>query len=114
MEKNFRDWLEENDDYLFEMANLTKADSGLDYDIWIDSVGNLRKGSHNEPRLKVDVDNDRIPVLIDEKEPKILVNKKIKGFNKIKKWIIQNYDILIKHWNKELTDRQALNALSKD
>lgn len=94
------------------MANVSKDDTGLPYDIWIDSEGKLRKVGHNSPRIKVDVDGDRIPVSISQ-NPMILVDKKIPKFNLIKNYVIKYFDVLIKHWNKELTDKQALNLLNK-
>ena len=46
------------------MANVSKDDTDLPYDLWIDSDGKNRKAGHNSPRLKVDVDGDIIPVSI--------------------------------------------------
>lgn len=100
------------EDTLHEMANVSKQDTKLQYDLWIDSEGKNRKVSHNTPRLKVDVDGDRVPVSIED-SPKILVDKKIKGFSEIAKYIVKYKDVLIKHWNKEITDRQALNELGE-
>lgn len=101
-----------SEDLMFEMANVSKQDTGLPYDIWIDSNGKDRNVGHNSPRLKVDVDGDRIPVSIS-KDPKILVDKKIPKFNQVRDYIIKYLDVFIKHWNKEITDRQALNSLNK-
>ena len=60
--------------YLTEMANLSSDRTGLPYDIWLDSSGNGRNTSHNLPRLKIDIEGDKIPVSIS-KEPKILVKR---------------------------------------
>ena len=101
------------EDYLYEMANVSKQDTKLPYDIWIDSVGKDRSSEHNLPRIKVDVDGDRIPVSISD-EPEILVsNKTIPEFSEIKKYIKKYKDVFLKHWNKEITDRQALNELNE-
>ena len=100
------------EDYLVEMANVSKEDTGLPYDLWIDSEGKNRKIKHSTPRLKVDVNGDRIPVSI-EQNPRILADKEIPKFSKVKKYIQKYYKVLIKHWNKELTDKQALNLLEK-
>lgn len=51
-----------------------------------------RKVIHNEPRLKVNVDGDRIPVSIS-KNPQILVNKNTPKFSKIKKYIIKYLNV---------------------
>ena len=97
---------------LFEMANVSKKDTKLPYDIWIDSKGKSRNTKQNYPRLKVDYDGDRIPVSISD-DPKILVKKKIPEFSKIKSWIKKYSIVLLKHWNKEITDKEALNQLGE-
>lgn len=97
---------------LYEMANVSKQDTKLPYDLWIDSEGKNRKSSHHIPRLKVDVGDDRIPVSISD-NPSILVDKKIKKFSEVSKYIVKYKDILVKHWNKEITDREALNELGE-
>lgn len=96
---------------MIEMANVSKNDTGLDYDLWIYSAGIDKKTKHNEPRIKVDVNGNRIPVSISS-NPKILTSDKIKGFNKIKDYIIKYENVLLKHWNKEYTDKQALLKLN--
>lgn len=104
---------------LMEMANLEKSESGLPYNIWIDSQGKFRNVPHNSPRIKVDITGNYdtlVPVSIDRVAPVNLSDNphiKIPKFRKVSKWIIDNYDTLIKHWNKELTDLQALLELRK-
>ena len=95
---------------LFEMANVSKKDTKLSYDIWIDSEGKNRNTKHNYPKVIVDCNGDRIPVSISE-EPVFLVKKKIPGFPKIKSWIKKYSIVLLQHWNKEITDKEALNQL---
>ena len=97
---------------LFEMANVSKKDTKLPYDIWIDSEGKNGNTKQNYPRLIVDYNGDRIPVSISD-EPEILVNKKIPEFSKIKSWIKKYSTVLLQHWNKEITDREALNRLGE-
>lgn len=101
-----------NENQFFEMANVSKKDTGLPYNIWIDSAGASRNTKHNIPRIKVDTGNDLIPVSIS-RSPEILVNKKIPKFLEIQNYIIKYYDVLMSHWNKEITDKQALNLLGK-
>lgn len=101
------------EDYLYEMATVSKTDTKLPYDLWIDSVGRDRQTEHNLPRIKVDVDGDRIPVSISD-DPEILIaNKSIPKFSEIKKYIKKYKDVFIRHWNKEISDRQALNELNE-
>ena len=97
---------------LMEMANVSTQDTGLPYSIWIDSAGKDRKTSHNDPRIKVRVNGEFIPVSIS-KNPEILVERKFDHSAEVLKWVRKYYDVLIKHWNKELTDKQALNLLGR-
>ena len=114
----YKDYFEElnelDEDYFLEMANAIKVDTGLPYDIWLDSKGKERNIPHNYPRIKVDVDGNLIPVIISDNPiiPESVGIKNFKKFNEIKKFIIKNKDILLKHWNKELSDREILNLLT--
>lgn len=100
-----------NEDLFYEMANFSKIDSGLPYDIWVDSAGSRRNSKHNSPRVKIDVDGSLIPVSIS-KNPKILINREIPKFKIIKDYLSNNYDLFIKHWNNEITDKQLLVQLN--
>ncbi len=101
----------------FEMANVSKDDTGLPYDLWIDSIGSDRNTPHSLPRLKVRIDGKFIPVLLSD-NPDIPDSVKKAGvkdfphFSEIKKYIKAYLDVLLAHYNKELTDKQALNILS--
>ena len=64
-------------------------------------------------RIKVGIDNELIPVIITSQR-NIRPLKHFNGENDIILWVSDNYDTLIKHWNGELSDRQALNLLAKD
>ena len=97
---------------LYEMANVSKQDTGLPYDIWIDSLGKDRKIEHNPPRIKVDVEGDLVPVSLEE-EPRILVDKKIRKFSLIRKYIKKYLNIFFFFFNKEISDREALKLLNK-
>lgn len=97
----------------FEMANLRKQESGLPYDIWLDSAGYRRNTRHNVMRIKVSIDNELIPVIIASQRD-IRPQKHFKRENEIISWASDNYYTLFKHWNSELSDRQALNLLAKD
>lgn len=111
MDPIIRRLLENRAESLYEMANVSKLDTKLPYDIWIDSVGKDRKNKHHSPRLKVDVNGDRIPVSIED-TPRILCSKKIPQFGKVSSWIRKYKDVLLQHWNKEITDKEALNKLA--
>ena len=97
---------------LMEMANVSTQDTGLPYSIWIDSAGKDRKVSHNDPHVKV-VDGKFIKPVYISKNPEILVGRKFEHSAEVLKWLRKYYDVLIKHWNKELTDKQAFNLLGR-
>jgi len=97
----------------YEMASLQPSDTNTSLTIWIDEVGKDRKGKHNLPRLKVVYNGKYLPVLIDAK-PKVLEGDiPSKYFNKISEWIILNLDLLLKHWNQELTTMELFQAIKK-
>ena len=97
----------------FEMANLRKHESGLPYDIWLDSAGYKRNTPHNEMRINVNIDNELIPVIIASQRD-IRPQKHFKRENEIILWASNNYYTLFRHWNGKLSDRQTLNLLAKD
>ena len=97
---------------LFE-ENVPKSITGLPYDIWLDKAGSERRVQHNEPRLKVKVDNNNlIPVSIAA-EPKILAGRKISKFNKVSKWIQKHDDILMRYWNREINHSDFVDLISR-
>ena len=118
-EKKFTDDLniENFDEEIGEMSCLNSKESGLPYNILIDSLGKFRKRLNNSPRIMIDLKNERfrtdsiVPVSIDRINPEILIDKEIPKFEIIKNWIIKNYEILINHWNKTLDDFDALSKL---
>lgn len=98
----------------FEMARISASDSKLRYDIWLDDAGFERHVKHNLPRVKIMIDGKLIPISIS-KNPKFLVDiskyKKIKDVKTIFDFIAKFEDVLLMHWNKEITDRQVLNII---
>lgn len=98
---------------MFEVANVSTKDTELPYELWIDSYGSGREAK-NIPRIKVNVDGDLIPISISD-NPKVLVSGKdnFKSKSEIFKYIKKYLDVFIKHWNKELTDKEALNLLGE-
>ena len=95
----------------FEMANLRKQESGLPYDIWLYSACYKRNIPHSV-MIKVSIDNELIPIIIASQRD-IRPQKHFKRENEIISWASDNYYTLFKHWNGELSDRQALNILAK-
>lgn len=111
------DKLDEN--YLCEMANLRKNETGLPYDIWLDTAGYSRSNKHSLPRIKVLLNNkDLVPFIIDKENPDIPDSVKkvaglnyFRGFKYIKEYIKEYYDILIDHYYMKISDKEALNKL---
>lgn len=96
---------------VFGMAVVDKNHYNIPYDIWLDPAGNDRNMKHNIPRVKIIVDGERIPFSIDKENPHILVDKNIRHEKEIVEWIKKNYDILMKQWNREISDNEALDLL---
>ena len=97
---------------MYEMANLLKNESGLPYDIWLDSAGKDRKVPHNIPRIKIKIGEEMIPVILYSMDD-IRAKKEFRRSGEVIQWVKNNYDIIMRHWNKEISDRQALNMLAK-
>lgn len=95
------------------MANLRKRESWLPYDIWLDSSGCTRNTPNNTMRVKVGIGDELIPVIINSQRD-IRPLRHFKREREIISWASDNYDILLKHLNGDLSDRQALNLLAKD
>lgn len=97
---------------IWGMAVIDKDEFDLPYDIWLDPAGSTRPTKHSLPRVKVVVDGQRIPFSITD-DPKPLVHRKIKDVQRIREWILKNKDVLLKQWNRQITDSQALKELVK-
>ena len=97
---------------LFE-ENVPKSITGLPYDIWLDKAGSERRVQHNEPRLKVKVDNNNFVSVSIAAEPKILAGRKISKFNKVSKWIQKHDDILMRYWNREINHSDFVDLISR-
>ena len=98
---------------MMEMASLQPRDTGTLLPIWIDEVGKERKGKHNTPRLRVHYEGKYIPVSI-EADPKILAGSlPDKYFSALSAWISLNLDILMKHWNREITTMELFRSVKK-
>lgn len=111
----------EDQDFIFEMANLSKDETKLPMTIWIES--NVRSTHHNKPRMKFANSyspkqniNDLIPISIDKENPEILIkNYKLKISSKdldiLKDWIKKHYENLIKVWNQDMTPFEFAKSL---
>ena len=106
------------DERFFEMAHIAPEESGLPYWVLIFSVGSCRKSACKTPIIEARIADDYISVSIDAADPACLSPEnlppsEIAGLADVKRWIVLNYDALIKHWNEELTDKEVLNLIKR-
>lgn len=65
-----------------------------------------------DPRVGVIVDWLVIPVLISE-DPVTLSGRPFPGEPLVHEWVRKHYEPLLMNWNKQLTDREVLMAVSE-
>lgn len=99
---------------LNEMPNLSRNQTGLPYTIWLDPVGDDREVGHNVPRLKINVDGDRVPVSITD-NPKILINRrvKMKSPEKVFNWILKNKKHILDYYSGRISQEELESRLIK-
>ncbi|MCR4867508.1 MAG: hypothetical protein K5921_11320 [Lachnospiraceae bacterium] len=95
----------------FFIATITQDESGLPYDVFIDILGK-DNDIDNNPRVGVIV-NDMVLYVSISDEPECISGIYMYGEEKIFEWVKTHKDILLDHWNKVISDREALNALCK-
>ena len=98
----------------YEMANLTRQESGQPFDIWVDSAGKKRNTKHNEPRIKAT--NNGVTIIAGFKNGKYstfqTAKDKVNKFGKnkeLKEYLIKIKPLLELHWENKITDREFLN-----
>ena len=98
-------------------VRVKKEETGLPYDVILDSSGLPKKLIETKkltekPNLCIVFDDLLIPIIID-KNPKINLNYKIEipEAEDVLMWISNHYEVLLQHWNKEITDREILNKV---
>ncbi len=99
----------------FEWACLRSRESGLLFDLWIDSLGSNRKRLVNPPRVLIRVRSGRlVSVRIDENRPKILSiflsRQDREDASQMQNFIACAYEILLAHWSNH-DDYEALGRL---
>lgn len=78
----------------------------------IDSEGINRGRKDNSPRIMVCLDDnfdELVPISIDKYNPEILINETLEQFEKISDWIKRHYNVLMKHWNQEISDFESFD-----
>ena len=104
--------IEESED-LYLMANLFPEDTGLPFVVWISTKG----GARHDVWVKVSnsanaVPQDMISVAV-RPQVKVVGNAVIKGshWKLLEQWIELNRETLIRHWDGEISSKQALSEI---
>lgn len=106
----------ELDQFLLEMANLTKRMTGLPVNIYISSKDSVH--DRHGPRIKVmttpndSFNKDTLTSVSISSTPKDFFKRlNNKDFKQVSQFIIQNEKALLAFWNNELDVGQLLNVL---
>ncbi len=86
----------------FTICCIEKESTGLNVNIYL-------------PTAKFDDDDTIKPCLWTESNMGyglVYIRNDYKNFDDVELWIVENYDVLISHWNCEITDKEVLNILS--
>ncbi len=92
----------------FTILRVSTEESGLEMDIWLDSLGATRYKHKTTPCIYILFDNrwKALPILSEYK-----LRDNI--FSQIYSWINLNQDVLLLHWNNKINDRKVLNLLRR-
>ena len=93
----------------FFVVCATPKETGLPYDILLDSLGAEKRFS-GCPRLRVVIDDYVVPVSISS-NPVVLSESSFRDSDKVLDWVKKNKTSLLMHWNKQLTDLDILEAI---
>ena len=93
----------------YTVVCITAGETGLPYDILLDSLGASNEFP-GRPRLGVVMGDLVVRVSIDE-APEVLSGSHFEKEEAVKEWIAKHKQALLLHWNKELTDREVLEAV---
>ncbi len=94
----------------FFILHVNTYESLLPYEIVINSLG-LAKD--DIPMIGVVV-GDMVVFISVSEDPQNLSRKDFPDQERIFKWIVRHFDALIRHWNKELSDRELLDELFRE
>ena len=98
----------------YTVACATKQETGLPYDVLVDSLGADKRWRRwpGIPRIGVIVDDVVVPISIAD-PPIVLSGSKFAGSVIVLEWVAHFREPLLKHWNKELDDLEILTTLVK-
>ena len=101
---------------LFEMANIDKEISGLNFSIYSTYKGVEQNYEHHLPRIKVETSNKkRIPISVTP-DSKLLINRKYKKEDQKRieaaiKYVNKHYKLFEMHWNGDIDDSILTSTL---
>ena len=115
---------QEDDDFMFRLGNLSKHRTRLPVVVWIEANMGMK---HVSPRLLFsnttsshlrpsDRADSLIPVSLDPENPKVLLDDAVLNISPleleaIKRWIVKNYQALMRHWNGEIDSLEVIPEL---
>ncbi len=99
---------------LYEMSNIGKRTTGLDYVIWVSQKG---KAKHSA-RIKISKQKNKndpyntVSMTIED-EPKMIAGKglPLSVQSQVSQFIIKNKDILLMYWKGEILTEELLDGL---
>ena len=99
----------------YTVACATKRETGLPYDVLVDSLGADKRWRRwpGIPRIGVIVDDVVIPVSIAD-PPVALSGRGFPESEIVFEWVAKYHDPLLKHWNKELDDLEVLTTITNN
>ena len=117
----FNEYINNMNDILIEMANLSPKRTGLKVRIWAESRGVERNKSDNSPKVILQLGDKSMSISIEPK-PKILAKSRnikksdLSSFNDAILYVGRNSDLFLKHYNDtsdEFDDEDLFLALKE-
>lgn len=108
--KNF---LPEHEEFGFYMLRIAKKRTGLNYDLWCDSLGKLRDADIL-PYVAIQSDiKDGEWLVLDIVEAVIKTGNHtfFPEYEKIIAYIVEHREVFLKHWNGEIDDLDLIQNL---
>ena len=115
------------EDFAFFWATIDKKYTGLPVDLRLDEIGSQRKPKYlhySEPLLTFqnNYDNkahfDVLPMSLSQ-NPQVLEDEKYikiksEDVEAVRQFVVQHHDLLMKHWNQEITTMKLHEILKKE
>ena len=118
------------EDFAFFWASIDKKYTGLPVDLRLDEIGCKRKPKllhYSEPLLTFQNNYDAkahfdvLPMSISEnaQDPKVLediryIKIKPEDVEVVRQFVVKHYDLLMKHWNQEITTMELYEILKEE